>query len=85
VLNVDMRSIETSPDFPEYETIRGSVVNGFAYYYRLNGGDWVYGYGGNGMMSCSEYTDTSVQKAFSDHACGDDDNQETTLKEYFEL
>ena len=92
IVMVNMSTLKKSTKYPTYEYVSGGIgeiagAGAGAYWYRNNGGTWVFGYAAQDLPECSSFDTVDMQKAFYDQSCYDAANatKETTVGAYYKL
>ncbi|MEX0934427.1 MAG: hypothetical protein WDZ42_01360 [Candidatus Saccharimonadales bacterium] len=76
--------IEQVEEFPEYRIAWASAGSFGTLFYSKNNGEWVYGYGVQGMPDCDKLNSSDAAKAFHDKSCADSLGS-TTFGEYHNI
>jgi hypothetical protein len=93
ILSANKSDVKQS-EFSGYEYLYGgySGVEGSGgarlAFYRKAGGDWIFAYGTQAVLSCEDtYTNIDIKKALAHDSCSSNDSpdQVTTVKEFFKL
>ena len=86
---VGVSEITENADFPGYEKAAGGIGYGDSgavlIWYRVAGGTWIFSHGGHDAPVCDEIADIDQQKALSDSGCYGDNDEYTTVEDFYSL